>query len=50
LLRRGKRNSGRARTRIIYAHCGTLGIGLLPDFLGRELGRELIFSMALLRV
>ena len=30
------------QTRIIYAHCGTLGIGLLPEFRGRRLGRELM--------
>ena len=30
------------RIRIIYAHCGMLGIGLLPEFRGRGLGRQLM--------
>jgi ribosomal protein S18 acetylase RimI-like enzyme len=30
------------RTRVIYSHCGTLGIGLLPDFRGRGIGRQLM--------
>jgi ribosomal protein S18 acetylase RimI-like enzyme len=27
---------------VIYSHCGTLGIGLLPDFRGRGIGRRLM--------
>jgi RimJ/RimL family protein N-acetyltransferase len=30
------------RTRIIYSHCGTLGVGLLPEFRGKGIGRELM--------
>ena len=30
------------RTRVIYSHCGTLGIGLLPEFRGRGIGRQLM--------
>jgi RimJ/RimL family protein N-acetyltransferase len=30
------------RTRVIYAHCGTLGIGLLPEFRGKGIGRGLM--------
>jgi len=30
------------RTRVIYSHCGTLGIGLLPEFRGKGIGRELM--------
>jgi ribosomal protein S18 acetylase RimI-like enzyme len=30
------------RSRIVYSHCGTLGIGLLPDFRGRGIGRRLM--------
>jgi RimJ/RimL family protein N-acetyltransferase len=30
------------RTRIIYSHCGTLGVGLLPEFRGRGIGRKLM--------
>ena len=30
------------RTRVIYSHCGTLGVGLLPDFRGKAIGRKLI--------
>ena len=30
------------RSRVIYSHCGTLGIGLLPDFRGKGIGRELM--------
>ena len=30
------------RTRVIYSHCGTLGIGLLPAFRGKGIGRELM--------
>ena len=30
------------RTRVIYSHGGTLGIGLLPDFRGRGIGRRLM--------
>jgi ribosomal protein S18 acetylase RimI-like enzyme len=29
-------------TRAIYLHCGTLGIGLLPEFRGRGIGRQLM--------
>jgi ribosomal protein S18 acetylase RimI-like enzyme len=32
------RNSSRA----VYSHCGTLGIGLLPEFRGRGIGRQLM--------
>jgi ribosomal protein S18 acetylase RimI-like enzyme len=30
------------RTRVIYSHCGTLGVGLLPEFRGRGIGRQLM--------
>jgi ribosomal protein S18 acetylase RimI-like enzyme len=30
------------RTRVIYSHCGTLGIGLLPQFRGKGIGRRLM--------
>ena len=30
------------RSRVIYSHGGTLGIGLLPDFRGRGIGRQLM--------
>jgi ribosomal protein S18 acetylase RimI-like enzyme len=30
------------RTRVIHSHGGTLGIGLLPDFRGRGIGRRLM--------
>ena len=30
------------RTRVIYSHCGPLGVGLLPDFRGKAIGRKLI--------
>jgi RimJ/RimL family protein N-acetyltransferase len=30
------------RTRVIYSHGGTLGIGLLPKFRGRGIGRRLM--------
>ena len=30
------------RIRVIYSHCGTLGIGLLPEFRGKGIGRELM--------
>ena len=30
------------RTRVIYSHCGTLGIGLLPEFRGKGIGRQLM--------
>jgi ribosomal protein S18 acetylase RimI-like enzyme len=30
------------RSRVIYSHCGTLGVGLLPDFRGRGIGRQLM--------
>src|SRR6516165_2235788 len=30
------------RTRVIYSHCGTLGIGLLPKFRGKGIGPELM--------
>jgi ribosomal protein S18 acetylase RimI-like enzyme len=29
-------------TRVIYSHWGTLGIGLLPEFRGRRIGRRLM--------
>ena len=28
--------------RVIFSHCGTLGIGLLPGFRGRGIGRQLM--------
>jgi ribosomal protein S18 acetylase RimI-like enzyme len=28
--------------RIVYSHCGTLGIGLLPEFRGQGIGRRLM--------
>jgi ribosomal protein S18 acetylase RimI-like enzyme len=30
------------RYRVIYSHCGTLGVGLLPKFRGKGIGRELM--------
>ena len=30
------------RTRVIYSHCGSLGIGLLPEFRGEGIGRQLM--------
>jgi RimJ/RimL family protein N-acetyltransferase len=30
------------RTRVIYSHCGTLGVGLLPDFRGKGIGPKLM--------
>jgi RimJ/RimL family protein N-acetyltransferase len=30
------------QTRLLYAHCGTLGIGLLPEFRGQGVGRQLM--------
>ena len=30
------------RARVVYAHCGTLGIGLLPEFRGKGIGRALM--------
>jgi ribosomal protein S18 acetylase RimI-like enzyme len=30
------------RTRVIYSHCGTLGVGLLPECRGRGIGRKLM--------
>ena len=30
------------RTRVVYAHCGTLGVGLLPEFRGQGIGRRLM--------
>jgi RimJ/RimL family protein N-acetyltransferase len=30
------------RTRVIHSHCGTLGVGLLPAFRGKGIGRKLI--------
>jgi RimJ/RimL family protein N-acetyltransferase len=30
------------RARVIYSHCGTLGVGLLPDFRGKGIGRKLM--------
>ena len=32
----------RKTSRIVYSHCGTLGIGLLPGFRGRGIGRRLM--------
>jgi ribosomal protein S18 acetylase RimI-like enzyme len=29
-------------TRVVYAHCGTLGVGLLPEFRGKGIGRKLM--------
>jgi L-amino acid N-acyltransferase YncA len=28
------------RSRAIYSHCGTLGVGLLPEFRGKGIGRQ----------
>jgi len=30
------------RSRVIYSHCGTLGVGLLPGFRGKGIGRRLM--------
>jgi RimJ/RimL family protein N-acetyltransferase len=30
------------RSRVIYCHCGTLGVGLLPGFRGKGIGRQLM--------
>jgi RimJ/RimL family protein N-acetyltransferase len=30
------------RSRVIYSHCGALGIGLLPEFRGIGIGRQLL--------
>jgi L-amino acid N-acyltransferase YncA len=30
------------RTRVIYSHCGTLGVGLLPEFRGKGIGCKLM--------
>jgi RimJ/RimL family protein N-acetyltransferase len=30
------------RSRVIYSHCGTLGVGLLPEFRGKGIGRTLM--------
>jgi RimJ/RimL family protein N-acetyltransferase len=30
------------RSRVIYSHCGTLGIGLLPEYRGGGIGRQLM--------
>jgi RimJ/RimL family protein N-acetyltransferase len=30
------------RSRAIYSHCGTLGVGLLPEFRGKGIGRQLM--------
>lgn len=30
------------QSRIVLSHCGTLGIGLLPEFRGKGIGRELM--------
>src|SRR5271165_4246795 len=30
------------RATAIYSHCGTLGVGLLPEFRGKGIGRELM--------
>jgi ribosomal protein S18 acetylase RimI-like enzyme len=29
-------------TRVIYSHCGTLGVGLLPEFRSKGIGRQLM--------
>jgi RimJ/RimL family protein N-acetyltransferase len=45
------------RVRPIYSHCGTLGIGLLPEFRGQGIGRQLLqrtieaaFALSLTRI
>ena len=45
------------RSRVVYAHCGTLGIGLLPKFRGQGIGRQLMqrtidaaFAFGLIRI
>src|SRR5271165_543985 len=30
------------RTRAVYSHCGTLVVGLLPEFRGKGIGRQLL--------
>jgi len=30
------------RTRAVYSHCGTLGVGLLPEFRSKGIGRKLM--------
>jgi len=30
------------RSRAVYYHCGTLGVGLLPEFRGKGIGRQLM--------
>lgn len=30
------------RSRVIYSHCGTLGLGLLPEFRSKGIGRQLM--------
>jgi RimJ/RimL family protein N-acetyltransferase len=30
------------QSRVIYSHCGTLGVGLLPEFRGKGIGRQLM--------
>jgi RimJ/RimL family protein N-acetyltransferase len=30
------------RSRVIYSHCGTLGVGLLPEHRGKGVGRQLM--------
>lgn len=37
------------RARIVYAHCGTLGIGLLPEFRGKGIGRKLMQRLLMRR-
>ena len=32
----------RNTSRVVYWHCGTLGIGLLPEFRGQGIGRQLM--------
>jgi ribosomal protein S18 acetylase RimI-like enzyme len=32
----------RKTNRVVYLHCGTLGIGLLPEFRGQGIGRQLM--------
>jgi ribosomal protein S18 acetylase RimI-like enzyme len=38
----GWRDVIRNTKRQVYSHCGTLGIGLLPEFRGRGIGRQLM--------
>jgi ribosomal protein S18 acetylase RimI-like enzyme len=40
--RRGCRDVIPKRTGVIYSHCGTLDVGLLPPFRGMGIGRRLM--------